>query len=234
MNAWVTGAAFPSIALEFADEVYRDRVETGRVYVLERAVLADRAAAGESGAFGRSWRIIASAMEDVQASRYWWAPLRRSVLEFSGVPREWIVGPSTANGIGAGSGSNGLVDLETRKRNRETVITYISRQGWGRRMLRPGDHERLVKELEALRDRYGYEVNVVDMQDLTRAEQFSLAARTTVMMGVHGNGLTALLWMRPTDRSTVVEFFFPTGFAFDYQYTAHALGIKHYGVWNDV
>lgn len=54
------------------------------------------------------------------------------------------------------------------------------------------------------------------------------------MMGVHGNGLTALLWMRPTPRSTVIEFFYPSGFAFDYQYTAHALGIQHYGVWNDV
>ena len=38
----------------------------------------------------------------------------------------------------------------------------------------------LEEELYKLRDRYGYEVNVVDMQDLTRAEQFSLAARTTV------------------------------------------------------
>ena len=28
-----------------------------------------------------------------------------------------------------------------------------------------------------------------------------------IMMGVHGNGLTALLWMRPTARSTVIEFF---------------------------
>lgn len=53
------------------------------------------------------------------------------------------------------------------------------------------------------------------------------------MMGVHGNGLTSLLWMRPTPRSTVIEFFYPGGFAHDYEYTSRALGMVHYGFWND-
>ena len=53
------------------------------------------------------------------------------------------------------------------------------------------------------------------------------------MMGVHGNGLTALLWMRPTPRSTVMEFFYPGGFAHDYEYTTRALGMVHYGFWGD-
>ena len=52
------------------------------------------------------------------------------------------------------------------------------------------------------------------------------------MMGVHGNGLTSLLWMKPTPRSTVIEFFYPQGFAHDYEYTARALGMVHYGFWN--
>ena len=30
-----------------------------------------------------------------------------------------------------------------------------------------------------------------------------------IMMGVHGNGLTSLVWMRPTPRATVIEFFVP-------------------------
>ena len=53
------------------------------------------------------------------------------------------------------------------------------------------------------------------------------------MMGVHGNGLTALLWMKPTPRSTVMEFFYPGGFAHDYEYTTRALGMVHYGFWGD-
>ncbi len=39
------------------------------------------------------------------------------------------------------------------------------------------------------------------------------------MMGVHGNGLTHLLWMKPTPRATVIEFFYPQGFAHDYEFT---------------
>jgi len=50
-------------------------------------------------------------------------------------------------------------------------------------------------------------------------------------MGVHGNGLTGLLWMKPTRRSTVIEFFYPGGFAHDYEWTSRALGIKHVGFW---
>jgi hypothetical protein len=52
-------------------------------------------------------------------------------------------------------------------------------------------------------------------------------------MGVHGNGLTSLVWMKPSPRSTVMEFFYPGGFAHDYEYTSRALGLVHYGFWND-
>ena len=54
-----------------------------------------------------------------------------------------------------------------------------------------------------------------------------------IMMGVHGNGLTALLWLKPTPRSTVMEFFYPGGFAYDYEYTTRALGMVHYGFWGN-
>lgn len=53
------------------------------------------------------------------------------------------------------------------------------------------------------------------------------------MMGIHGNGLTSLVWMKPTTRATVIEFFYPGGFAHDYEYTASALGIAYYGIWDD-
>jgi len=67
-------------------------------------------------------------------------------------------------------------------------------------------------------------------------------------MGVHGNGLASLLWMTPTPRSAVIEFFCPPGFAMDvscgtyhgviltlsqYEWTTRALGMVHYGFWND-
>ena len=33
--------------------------------------------------------------------------------------------------------------------------------------------------------------------------------------------------------STVIETFYPQGFAHDYHWTAHALGMRHFAVWND-
>lgn len=46
--------------------------------------------------------------------------------------------------------------------------------------------------------------------------------------------LTAHLIMMPvTPISTVIEIFYPEGFAHDYEWTARARGMKHFAVWND-
>lgn len=39
--------------------------------------------------------------------------------------------------------------------------------------------------------------------------------------------------MPPTPLSTVIEIFYPAGFAHDYEWTARARGFKHFAVWND-
>ncbi|KAL5536741.1 hypothetical protein ACEPAF_564 [Sanghuangporus sanghuang] len=215
MNQWVTRGAFPSLSMEFKED-WADRAAMQVPFVFDRVLLADRASAGEGEPFLITWRSASNAFV-LPGSQQWWSPIRRSVLEFSGAEAQWIYGPNP----------NGTAEYE------KFVITYISRQKWGRRMLRQADHEKLVEELYKLRDKYGYEVNVVNMDKLTRAEQIQLAGRTTIMMGVHGNGLTSLLWMRPTRRATLIEFFYPGGVAFDYEFTTRALGMKHYGVWNN-
>lgn len=53
------------------------------------------------------------------------------------------------------------------------------------------------------------------------------------MLGVHGNGLTHLVLMKPTRVSAVVEMFIPGGFARDYEWTTRSLGMTHYSVWNN-
>jgi hypothetical protein len=209
MNEWVLRSSFPSITMEFIDD-WRDRAEMGKAFVYERVVVADRSAAMISESFIRFQRSAASAFT-VPASPSWWSPIRNNVVSFAG----YDLNAENANAT-----------------NETYVITYISRQQWGRRMLKPADHEKLVEELYKLRDKYGYEVNVVNLEKMSRVEQLRLAARTTIMMGIHGNGLTSLVWMKPTPRSTVIEFFFPEGFAHDYEYTARAMGMMHFGFWD--
>jgi hypothetical protein len=153
MNEWVLRSTFPSFALEFIDD-WRDRAEMGKAFVYERVLLADRSAAMLSYNFLRFQRTAASAFA-IPASPSWWSPIRNNVVAFAGI--------------------NPAVENTTTP-----VITYISRQGWGRRMLIPADHEKLVQELYKLRDKYGYEVNVVNLEKMSRVEQIRLAARTTV------------------------------------------------------
>lgn len=40
-----------------------------------------------------------------------------------------------------------------------------------------------------------------------------------IMLGVHGNGLTHLLWMPATPQSAVIEMYIKGGFARDCEYT---------------
>ncbi|KAG9312000.1 hypothetical protein JVU11DRAFT_7272 [Chiua virens] len=206
LNQWVLRAVFPSItALYSAD--WQDRAEMGRPMFLDRVIFTDRAAAMNGKDFIKTERIASEAFA-LPGSVHWWSVVRKAVTRFTGF--------------------NEALDRPSRP-----VITYVSRQDWVRRKLIQADHDKLVEELYKLRDQHGVEVNIISMDKLTHAQQLGLAARTTIMMGVHGNALTSLVWMKPTSQSTVIEFFYPEGFARDYQYTANALGMAHYGVWND-
>lgn len=155
MNQWIVHAAFPSASLEFQQD-WKDRTETMRPFFFDRVVLGDRGAAMRGKAFVATERYASTAFE-LPGSAQWFEPVRTNVVEFAGLNKD------------TGSGT----------RNKP-VITYVSRQGWGRRMLREADHERLVAALKGLEKKYGYEVNIVEMDKLTREEQFRLAGRTTV------------------------------------------------------
>ena len=96
-----------------------------------------------------------------------------------------------------------------------------------------------------------WELNIVSAERMTIDEQIKVFGRTSVgendinhcprsakcyhqiLLGVHGNGLTHLLLMARSPITTVIEIFYPAGFAHDYEWTAKALGMKHFGIWND-
>lgn len=257
MNSFILRSIFPSMAYEYQND-WNDRIDTQRAFIFDRIVLADRAAAFRGPEFAKTWRTASEAVTLV-ASRYWWAPMRRNLLEFVGASGSAGVKEIDLEEFGVGidefGDEIGLSALEEHEPIREEVeekkvektshkkpgklrnrhkqereqpvqrdvepyqvvkrgdyapsnpvITYVSRQDWGRRMLRKRDHEQLVAELEALEKKYGWEVHIVAMDKLSRDDQIRLAARTTILMGVHGNGLTHLLWMNNLNpRATVME-----------------------------
>ncbi|WWD17859.1 hypothetical protein CI109_102303 [Kwoniella shandongensis] len=254
MNSFLSRAIFPSMSYEYQND-FLDRADTARAFVFERVLFADRAAAFRGPEFAKTWRTASEAVT-LQASKYWWSPIRKNLLEFVGGGQGIDIDMNEVGlgvGVEAEEADEDIVALEEEEgalaeekeelleADRQAkqahmgkpVITYVSRQEWGRRMLTKKGHESLVKELKDLEKKYGWEINIVSMDKLSRDEQIRLSARTTVMMGVHGNGLTHLLWMNAQNpRSTVIEFFYPGGFAEDYEFTSRALGIKHYGVWD--
>ncbi|THV02700.1 hypothetical protein K435DRAFT_775344 [Dendrothele bispora CBS 962.96] len=136
--------------------------------------------------------------------------------------------PSPSSSSPRSPSSNSL----TKKSN--VVVTYLSRQPSARRKLTPEAHESLVKALEETCQRRGWEFILMEPEKMGKDEQVRVAARTTILISVHGNGLTHLLWMPPTTSiSAVIEIFYPGGFAHDYHWTAKALGMAHFGVWGD-
>ncbi|KAF9450770.1 hypothetical protein P691DRAFT_809605 [Macrolepiota fuliginosa MF-IS2] len=186
----------------------------------------------------------------------WWEPVRNAIWEFAGISLEErrlgeVQVPQQDLDIrGAGEGSDEIlngVGVEAQKylpMPDKVVITYISRQSTSRRKLVREDHDVLVQELKVLVDRKNeeaqkdkakkeWELNVMEAEKMTKDEQVRAAARTTIMLGVHGNGLTHLVWMKPSKVSTVIEMFYPEGFAHDYQWTSRSLGMAHFAVWND-
>ncbi|KAK0225525.1 hypothetical protein IW262DRAFT_693182 [Armillaria fumosa] len=230
-NAYFMRAAYPSLAIEDKQE-WEDRIAATSGLSVDRAwhfplvLLSDRSASHRGALCGsQTQRIASEAWEYMrEQSRLmgikvggWWEPIRGSVWKFSGL-----------NVIRKDDDDLPMPD--------KVVITYISRQGTSRRRLTDEAHDSLVRALEELVERKkdeGWELKVMQAERMSKDAQVHAAARTTILLGVHGNGLTHLLFMPPTKVSTVIEIFYPGGFAHDYHWTARALGMSHVAVWND-
>ncbi|KAG5645626.1 hypothetical protein DXG03_005617 [Asterophora parasitica] len=250
-NAYFLRAVFPSLTVEVQED-WDDRVGAtkpsqnfnhkekkgeDRAWHFPLVLLADRSAAHRGPICGsQTQRTASEAWEAMRSANQlmgyrvggWWEPLRKAVWDFAGVPSRHT--PASVAEGDAGELASLVLPMPDR-----VVITYISRQGSPRRKLKGGDHKGLVKALEALVKAKGdgWELAVIQAERLTKDEQVRAAERSTILLGVHGNGLTHLVFMKPTRASAVIELFYPGGFAHDYHWTARALGMDHYAVWDD-
>jgi hypothetical protein len=180
MNSFLSRAIFPSMSYEYQND-FLDRADTARSFLFDRVVFADRAAAFRGTEFQRTWRTASEAVT-LQASRYWWAPLRKNLLEFVGAGNgelafeDEVVGVAVEQGLSpdeldvlaleeiedAEAEVKELMEQDRQHKaahSGKPVVTYISRQDWGRRMLKKESHESLVKELLELENKYGWEVS---------------------------------------------------------------------------
>ncbi|KAJ7135780.1 hypothetical protein C8R44DRAFT_388680 [Mycena epipterygia] len=204
-------AAFPDAAIEQAG-YWKDLAKLGTTAVFERIVLVSRKSAHKHPFSSVWYKMIAGTM-NVSAPDDFWTPIRASVWQ---------------NVLGAAP-DQGVEKLSVPKR---PLVTYISRQGSGRRLVEK-DHEGLVAALRALEDAGICEFQLAAMERLTLRDQIELVSRSTILVGVHGNGLTHQLWMPPSPRSTTIEILVPNGYVFDYEILARNMGHRHYAVWND-
>ncbi len=191
-NPTLLFALFPSVSLlypnDFDDLANITRSSISKAYMLDRAILVDR-----SAAFRGQWtapvsRTVANALHVGEASRWWWEPIRRQVLRYSGVSEEVI--SRNLEGFGAldpavvrqphiaGPDITDLQPLQPAG-TYAPVITYVSRQH-SRRRLTPESHAELVQALEQRAAKLGWELVIIEAELMTKEEQFALAGRTTV------------------------------------------------------
>lgn len=155
--------------------------------MLERAILADRSAAFYGQYTIPTSRTVASALHVGKTSHWWWEPIRRQILRYSGVDESVI--DRNLEGLGAidpaqlqmPGGGLVLPDPEppVAPVRYTALVTYISRQR-SRRRLTPESHADLLAHLEERSQKIGFELVVVEAETIPLEEQFALAGRTTV------------------------------------------------------
>ncbi|KAF7289787.1 hypothetical protein MIND_01352900 [Mycena indigotica] len=204
-------AAFPNSLIETA-AYWNDLKKLDTTVIFERTIIITRSAAHKHPFGGVWYKMIAGTM-NVTAPEDFWRPIRENVWESM-----WGTRMAGVDG-------------------KRPVVTYISRQGGGRR-LNGTDHEALVAALHELESSGHCDVQVVQMEKMILKDQVDVMRNSTAnpCRGTWQwtNGMFIhQLWMQPSPRSTVIEIFAPEAYVFDYEMLARNMGHKHYAVWND-
>jgi hypothetical protein len=99
-------------------------------------------------------------------------------------------------------------------------VTYLKRPL--PRALSPELEEKLLSSIQAMR---GVALRVEDFAKLSFKEQIHIVGNTDVLISVHGNGLSHVLFLPPS--SKVIEIFPPNTHTVDYRIFAEARGLDY-------
>ncbi|CED82325.1 Uncharacterized conserved protein [Phaffia rhodozyma] len=204
LNAWFMNVILPDAIIE-DEPMWLDRAKSGQAYVFERVVIVDRWAAHRHSSAVNKWNKMNAEVYDLKGPLNWFEPLRQSLKHSLQISEDQV--------------------------SEKPVITYINRQKSKRRALKPASHDELLISLMEIQSEGLADVYDAQMETMSKQEQFALATRTNIMIGVHGNGLSHLMWM--PRGSDVIEIFTPQGFTRDYEIITPALGHNHHVIWND-
>lgn len=207
ITPWFQRAVLAGVQIE-EDPHWQDRRESGLAYLYDRLAFADRWAAHNHGREVNQFNKVGADLPKLDVPVNWLEPMRDRVVHLS-----------EAAGCQV-----------KRKHANVPVVTYVDRQKTKRRLLAE-DHKNLVASLAALDAEGTIEFVHAQMETMDRIHQFCLAARTDIMVGVHGNGLSHQLWMRPG--SGVLEIMNEGGFARDYGILAEMSSHEYYAIHND-
>ncbi|KAG6863500.1 hypothetical protein C0991_005387, partial [Blastosporella zonata] len=216
LNAAFMRATFPSTSIENSDQ-WEDLARLDKTFVFEHAMIVSRVAA-HTHKLASSWSKMISSTMVVDVPYSFWESIRHTTVQ-------------NVLGYLPGLDNRGVVVSPPNAMSDVPIVTYVVRQR--SRRLAEADHKSLSKALKELEWSGLCEVHVVHMEEMSLAQQVEVMARSTILIGVHGNGLTHQLWMPPSSRSTVVEIVAPPSYIYDYEILARNMGHKHYAVWND-
>lgn len=154
---------------------------TAKAWRFDRVLVNDRSASFRGPTTGYFTHRTAGAAffstRDI-ASPFWWETVRRRVLAFSQVPKLIMdysfekLSPETRKDLG-------VTDVADASLKPPIVVSYLSRQGW-RRRLREEDHKLLESSVRDLCKSKGWEFILFHPENYTLGDQLAIAARSTV------------------------------------------------------
>ncbi|RXK39184.1 hypothetical protein M231_03541 [Tremella mesenterica] len=205
-NIWFLSHAAPGLSIEDS-HAFEDRDLAGLPVMLERAVIVDRRSAHSAGGETAKWGKMNADVHLVPAPQGFWEPIRNNVMRSLAV-----------DGVSK-HGSRGL-----------PVVVYVDRQSSSPK-LTDKSHEDLVEALKSLTDIA--EVHVTRLEGMTKKQKVDLISRTEILLGLHSDDLRTAIWMKATDKSTVIEIFEPGSFIRDHQLLASNLNHRHIVIHDD-
>lgn len=200
-NQYFLHAAFPSVGLE-TEEDWKGRIAmtkgtpgaedavdgegvgaggTAKAWRFDRVLINDRSASFRGMTTGAiTHRTAGAAFLSTRGivSPFWWESIRRRVLGFSQVPK--VVMDYSFEQVSAETRKAlGVTDVADESLKPPIVISYLSRQGWRRRLI-DEDHKLLESSVRDLCKSKGWQFILFHPENYTLGEQLAIAARSTV------------------------------------------------------